>query len=398
MWETSTKEFFATSLKMRTNAEKQTDLSIAAAIEVDNSNAGKHQETHRQLVQKVKNQQIIVDELSDIIRTFQRNTARMKNSLLNVQQAYMAKNAPLQLCTWRQDQRTRRPDRELVRDVLEEALDEEKEVLVSAQKRLKENGHRTENMLSTIGEIFADLQEDHSAKCQTLGIDEKCLRMMHRTWPHVPTGGLPKENPSSGDFAARIQQTEAKKRDDTRLRIEKARQQESKYTEMIAANDALVSQTTIECAEASKAVDVAMEKKIEQAQKLRRSLQDDILHTNHEMDRLVHTIALTQKEMNQGSIEALDLVNGRTKLRDGRHDREKFSDAVTAALTVQHATLKNNYAWLEKRQDAESQAMAELQKVKADLEADLSDKTYALHIDLDCQRRATHHFQRQKRF
>jgi hypothetical protein len=354
-------------------------------------NIDHHQETHRKLVKKVKNSHELVDNLDERIRNVTRDIGRLKHSLLEVQQAYMAKNAPLQLCTWRQERRSRRPPRELVRDCLEEALDAEKDTLISAQKRLKENGHRTEKLAKSLVSTLEELQKDRLVKAQACEIDEKCTRMLHKMWPHVQRGRQPPEKDPTGDYALRHHKSEEKRKDDVSLRLDNSRAQEASAAELWAANEALIQETTVECGKAVKEVEHCMKLVIESTQTLRKGLQEHISQTNQEIDHLTQTIALTSMEM-RGHDEPLELATERTKKRSMRPTRENIGDPVTTALVEQHGMLKTNLEWLCKRSEAETSALQELHNVKAELEMDLGDKTQAFHIDLDCQRRQTCHF------
>merc|ERR1719428_414540 len=75
----------------------------------------------------------LIDILDERIRSVTTSIQRTKASVAFLQSAFNSKKEPLSLCVYRQSIRTKRPAQEMIRDPFEIALEEEKEVLLSAE-------------------------------------------------------------------------------------------------------------------------------------------------------------------------------------------------------------------------------------------------------------------------
>merc|ERR1719261_764871 len=93
--------------------------------------------------------------------------AQSKRSLAALRDADQAKAAPLQLNLWRQEMREQRPQRELVRDPFELALEAEQHALQTSQETLREAARSTEEMIWKLGEVHQSLKFDHEHKTES---------------------------------------------------------------------------------------------------------------------------------------------------------------------------------------------------------------------------------------
>merc|ERR1719443_1065752 len=99
-----------------------------------------------------------------------------RKNLVELQEAHHAKKAPLQLCDWRLERRTARPEREKKRDNFEIALDTEKEVLENAQKQLEASIKKTDAMIQGLVKTHELLKHDLQVKAKSLAIDQDCVQ------------------------------------------------------------------------------------------------------------------------------------------------------------------------------------------------------------------------------
>merc|ERR550514_1134097 len=110
-------------------------------------NITRYQDVHANFQTKVYTTSQLAQLLQDRINSVNTSITLSKQSLGALQMSHQATLAPLQLCTWRQEQRLQRPERELVRDPCEIALEEEKDVLMDAREKLATNAGKTEQMI-----------------------------------------------------------------------------------------------------------------------------------------------------------------------------------------------------------------------------------------------------------
>merc|ERR1711904_153510 len=101
-----------------------------------------------------------------------------------------------------------------------------------------------------------------------------------------------------------------------------------------------------------------------------------------------YTMKATGQEI-ASLVAPLNLVDTRIRLRGQRPERENISDPVTNAMAQQKESLQKNKDALENTHNNEQQALRTLEHKKAELAADIQDKTKALYIDLECQKKNT---------
>lgn len=90
---------------------------------VDPALGVRYNELHSSLEQKVKTSQRLVEKLQLRAQSVENSVQHTKQTLMKLEDALVAKYAPLTLCAWRMEQRERRPLREQVRDAAEVCLE-----------------------------------------------------------------------------------------------------------------------------------------------------------------------------------------------------------------------------------------------------------------------------------
>ena len=165
-----------------TRAKQTCHTSLQTHNDCLAENVGAYHDLHHSLGSKVKASQDMILALESRARSVQKTLDATKRSLVSLEAARKAKDAPLELCTWRMEQREKRPLRELVRDSAELALEEERHHLLECQRRLAEGEKRTRAMIIGLEDALQELHADISDKRQALNIDDMCLRTTHRPW------------------------------------------------------------------------------------------------------------------------------------------------------------------------------------------------------------------------
>ncbi|CAK9065837.1 Hypothetical protein (Fragment), partial [Durusdinium trenchii] len=108
-------------------------------------------------------------------------------------------DAPLILCSWRMEQRERRPLREQVRDHVEVSLETEKAALLDSQRRLQDVIQKTKQTVQALENKLEEVRQDIQQKSQAqkrvsrqrdktglaLSVDELCLRTTSRSLEQI---------------------------------------------------------------------------------------------------------------------------------------------------------------------------------------------------------------------
>eukprot|EP00746_Dinoflagellata_sp_MGD_P162653 gnl/MRDRNA2_/MRDRNA2_90299_c0_seq1.p1 gnl/MRDRNA2_/MRDRNA2_90299_c0~~gnl/MRDRNA2_/MRDRNA2_90299_c0_seq1.p1 ORF type:complete len:464 (+),score=120.93 gnl/MRDRNA2_/MRDRNA2_90299_c0_seq1:69-1460(+) len=387
-WHESTNLNLTQASNMHGHANDLSKLSTKTHLTTRDNNIKQYQCVHDAFSTKVQTSRELVDTLDSRIRSVTTSLQRTKASLASLQSAYNAKKEPLSLCVWRQTTRAKRPQREMIRDNLETALEAEKETLLKSQDQLQDAMHATEHMIISLNDSFIELSHDHEVKLHALQIDESCMRKTHNTWPAVTQSGeapAKKGSEASMPYAAWHNASEDKRQKDTLRSETRAKDKETYATQLRDENDKLIGKTSQDCAEAKSKVEEKLQDRIAEVQAKRRELEASIQDTQDKIEQMTQSRAMTDTEIRSHD-EPESILQHRMDLRAGRHPGENISDPVTTELLEQQHSLKQSRAMLERRKEEEKQSLAMLLKTKADLMADLADKTAALNLDLECQK------------
>lgn len=368
-------------------AAKQCDASLRKHKQCLDENLTQYHTLHMQLQAKVNSSRQLGDILQKRIRSINSSISTSKQSLAALEEAYNAKNAPLQLCSWRLDQRAKRPQRELIRDPFECALEEEKEMLIKSQQQLKAGMMKTENCIASLEDSAKDMQHDFQVKSEALSIDEQCLRTTHKTWHRAveshgpPMSKLPQV--TSRAFSTQNTQNEDARQADTIKRNTIATDKEGAAQTLREEMQRLISSCQKNCDKSRANTDATMQQRIQENQMMRKRLEAEIRETNEKIQRTKATTAETSAQIDS-LVEPTKLCDTRDNWRKNRPYREQILDPVSTHLVEHRMHLMNTSNQLEQRRREEQQTMSTLMKHKEELKEDLKDKTLALHIDLDC--------------
>lgn len=158
---------------------------------------------HHSLDEKVGATRNLADKLDNRTQSVEQTMQDVKQSLRLLEDQAKSVEAPKRLNHWRQEQRARRPEPELVHDDVEIALDRERQALAMVEKDLADGIQNTKGMLARLQATLHELNNDLKDKQSSLMVEERCLKSQHRPWqsaiehPHyqgsglIPSGTLP---------------------------------------------------------------------------------------------------------------------------------------------------------------------------------------------------------------
>lgn len=422
-WQTSTSMNLSNAMRAQKLAEEQHSMSMMSHDATWNSNVSEYQNVHNNFSHKVDSTNSLVQLLQERISSVNTSINLSKQNWAALQTAHRAKEAPLQLCGWRMEMRAKRPERELVRDPCEIALEEEKDTLSDAQDKLGRNADKTERMLKALAKMLGDLTHDLDNKQHSVGIDKKCMGTLHRTWPTSGRGGggdTMMRTPRGGRAAAtafagsmppidtrsmsmgrtaelgvyhdstdparqmcNAQQEEQRQEQTVRL-TQTAKELERNALSLRDDSCNLIQKTNQDCNFAKNQVEHALDRRISETQALRKHLETAVSDSSRSIAKMMHCNSMTQANMDSHN-EPADLYATRVKFREQRLPRENIGDPVKSSLDRHAESLKMNHATLQGCYSGEANAIAHLEQMKSNCEADLRDKMAALQIDLKCK-------------
>ncbi|CAK9065848.1 Hypothetical protein (Fragment), partial [Durusdinium trenchii] len=163
----------------------QQDRSSRAHDEAMSDNMGMYHELQSSLEQKVRTSQRMLEKLQHRAQSLENSIQHTKQTLGKLEEALEAKDAPLILCSWRMEQRERRPLREQVRDHVEVSLETEKAALLDSQRRLQDVIQKTKQTVQALENKLEEVRQDIQQKSQALSVDELCLRTTSRSLEQI---------------------------------------------------------------------------------------------------------------------------------------------------------------------------------------------------------------------
>lgn len=378
----------------------QAEESVRTHEGTVNDNHDMYKEVHDSMEQKVSNTRRLVENLTDRAYCLENSIQHTRESQGQLEAALRAKDAPLQLCLWRLEQRSKRPPREQVRDDVELALEEEKATLIQTKWDLSDAIERTKAMINEMENRLAEVRDDLHHKQHALGIDEMCLAKAQSSY-HTMAFRTPRpQGPTLGGKTAGSKRQSGlfphvEAHNNEVFRQNRTGQLERHAASHDEAADVLREQNTRLIARCEKAAndakastDRCLRDRVHECQQMRMRLEDQIRETESKIDHTNGIISETRFHM--GALqEPLAMVGACGSFRKDRTAREHITDPVSTKLQEHQDTVMRAHEDLADQHQKEKDNLQRLWERKKQLEEDLKDKTTACHIDSRCLNHGT---------
>eukprot|EP00928_Gymnodinium_smaydae_P070569 TRINITY_DN54379_c0_g1_i1.p1 TRINITY_DN54379_c0_g1~~TRINITY_DN54379_c0_g1_i1.p1 ORF type:complete len:493 (+),score=122.89 TRINITY_DN54379_c0_g1_i1:89-1480(+) len=398
-WHNGSQMNMSSAFAAQNKAHRQIDQSRRAHEMTVGDSLEMYNDLHGSLEQKVRTTHRLVDKLTKRGESVARSIDQSKQSLAALEAAFQAKDAPLQLCMWRMEQREKRPLREQVRDNVETSLEEEKHVLMDTQRRLAEAIKRTKQMIALLDGKLEEVTNDVEQKVQALSVDEMCLRTTHRSWQSVVEspaarttgfgggGRIPSAGRRNGtrpqvDISVGSKNEVTRQQEAVRL-AQQAQGREEDAKDLREESHKLIQRCERVAEEALRKSERMMQERINENQQMRKRLATEISETQMKIDHTKNTIADTKSQI-KALEEPIELTSTCHAWRKQRANKEHILDPVSARLSEHQTMLLRANEELRAHNRHERGILQDLQERRDRLKEDLRDKTTSLHIDLNC--------------
>jgi hypothetical protein len=382
-----------------------------------NDNVRQYQNVHSNFQKKVGATRQLRGLLEDRVQAVAVEVTLAQRSLDKLHIALAEKERPLQLCAWRMEQRSQRPEDEMVRDAFEISLETEREILLRAQECIRAHCEKTEEGVKKLSLWQRELEHDQHHKSHSLDIDETCLTAKHEKWPirgtpkmdksmlaasdaglreHVMRSmatmtvssrmrPLPLESGSSVATAVQGVTEEEARQTSTMVSVSRTREAEQATAYLREMNDRILKTSAVDCEAASQAVERAMKRRIAEATMVKKRLETAIKETSDKIELVSRGMSKTGTHMH-AEMEPKNICKARDQYRNVRTDRENICDPVTASMHQHVEHLDRNVEFLSQCEMDEAETLEALEATRRELESDLRNKVASLEIDLRCQR------------
>mmetsp|Transcript_33632 Transcript_33632/g.94467 ORF Transcript_33632/g.94467 Transcript_33632/m.94467 type:complete len:453 (+) Transcript_33632:106-1464(+) len=374
-------------------AHKQNDRSQRAHEDTVNDNVSGYNDVQGSMEQKIKSTHRVLEKLQRRAASLEDSINQTKASHAQLEAALRAKEAPLQLCMWRMEQREKRPLREQVRDIVEVALESEKATIIDTQRKLHDAIKRTKVTIHDLEEKLEEVRHDIGEKKQALSVDEMCLRNTKRSYQTVldrtpPPGGTGRMSTTQKTYSTSLPLHESSRNESNRIQEAERLSQSGSNREAAAKalredNSKIIARCQKLQEDACAKTERCTQERVNENQQVRRRLEDEIRGTHDKIDHTKNTITETRYQM-KALEEPMDLTATCSSWRKQRATREHITDPVSTKIREHQMTVMRAHQDLSGHHSQEKGNLHDLKERRDRLNEDLRDKTAALHIDLNC--------------
>jgi len=376
-------------------AEVQCDTSRKAHIEAGHNNLGMYGEVTDSLEKKVQTSHNLLEALRWRAGILSNSLMTLRQSLAKLETAMLAKEAPLKFCMWHIEERKARPRRELVRDIVEEHLEEEKATIMDTQRKLSDATRRTKSRISDLEAKLQEVRQDIDNKTQAVGLDEMCLRSANGSFNTVL---MHTERPLSAGRTAKYSKW---KRPDDHPALRESRNnelvRERKVAYLVGATekqdegvksfcedqDRLIIQCARSVEDAATRAEQAVQVRLKENQDMRFRLERELKETEAKIDATMNTISETRFQITALE-EPVELAGLCGSWRNRRTDPERISDPVSTRFQDHSAAAVKARRELVLHQQSIHSKLQHLQECRDHLAEDIADKLTAYNIDQHC--------------
>jgi len=377
------------------SAEAQCNTSRKAHTEAGEANLGMYKEVTDSLAKKVQISHGLLDALRWRAGVLTAAITAARQSLAKLETALAAKEGPLKLCNWHMEERKARPRRELVRDIVEEQLEEERAIILDAQKKLSDAIRRTKALILELEAKLQEVRHDMDCKTQAVGIDEMCLRSADASFNTVL---MHTERPTSAGRTVKLSRW---RRPDDHPAVRDSRnnelvrerkvaylvgstdRQEEGAKAMYDEHDRLMFQCARAVDDAAARLEQAVQVRLKENQRMRDRLDAELKETEAKIDDTMNTIAETRFQITALE-EPVDLADICGSWRQRRADPERLNDHVTTRLADHQVEASKARRELVMHQQSIHSKLQHLQECRDHLTEDIADKLTAYNIDHAC--------------
>jgi len=340
--------------------------------------------------------------LEDRIESVEDTIRQCGESLFRLQRAYRCKWAPLNVCERRLELRETRPPQECVHDTCQEALVNERNMLINARAGLAAQTDRMKEVLIGLDGLKTELSEDLQHKRHALRIDRSCLS------PRKPTRSkLPSHAQATGDADRLVlpalqdiahygtpaspknsergtgQEAEENRGEGTQKLVTRAVKQEEDGIRAANESDAVIMQTQRECQKVSTRAQTELARRVEELQQLKRELEAQMRQTDETIAATEMSMAKTKQTFDSHD-KPLRALDKQFAARGQRTPREGIRDPVHDEMEQHLDTLKKSVKALNDKMQTSKSILDQLRASRQQMQEDYRQKTQAQKIDDTC--------------
>lgn len=400
-WQSSTTDTLQTADSAHGQATDKMGTSMSTIRRTNAEHGGQRDTVHGQFLNKIRNTEDLVQNLSSRIHANKAALEHSDWSLHKLNTAIQSLAAPLELCKQRIAMRTRRPKRELVYDPFQEALLREEKDIRTTKHRLSEAANDTQKLIGELRQQKALLEADLRDKQHGLSIDKACstkkgaensLGKLDKSYSRKAAPlkavlpeilGTPRETAYYDHTGTDGRGHERNRQKGTLRGVEAGMRMEQVAKDRWVNTGELLESCHRAVAAAHKSTQAEMGAKIEHTEVLKQELLKQAKATDKKIEDAQKVLGHTLDKLRYLD-KPMEANSMRSTMRDARTVRENITDEVGESLHVQRTTLQGQQLQLQNRVAEIQDSIRQLQAARQGIMEDINDKDKALAIDRGC--------------
>ncbi|XP_007533147.1 tektin-2 [Erinaceus europaeus] len=375
-------DWHTNSYLLATNAERQRDASHqirqearVLRNETNNQTIWDEHDNRTRLAERIDTVNRWKEMLDKCLTDLDAEIDALTQMKESAEQNLQAKNLPLDVAIECLTLRDSRRDIDVVKDLAEEELHREVEVIETTKRALQQKISQAFEKLCLLQEVRQQLSSDHRDKMETLDIDRGCLSL-NLSSPNISLKVNPTRVP---DGSSTLQQWD----DFSKFNKNQAEAEMKEALELREAIALTIAETNNELEAQRVATEFAFRKRLREMERVYSELKWQEKNTLEEIAELQEDIRHLEEDLRRKMLN-LKLCHTRLESRTYRPNVELCRDQAQYGLTDELHQLEETITALKQKLAQAQDALDALQKHLARLQADIACKANSMLLDTKC--------------
>eukprot|EP00288_Rhodomonas_lens_P013805 CAMPEP_0177708844 /NCGR_PEP_ID=MMETSP0484_2-20121128/10489_1 /TAXON_ID=354590 /ORGANISM="Rhodomonas lens, Strain RHODO" /LENGTH=414 /DNA_ID=CAMNT_0019220427 /DNA_START=209 /DNA_END=1453 /DNA_ORIENTATION=- len=373
-WERNTRTLVDSARKAQSLATQQRVMSFGTQRTTDETMISDNRSSSTALQRQIQESESLKNRAEQQLEEILRETSMLEDEAAHAEATHEKMKDPLNVAEDNLAIRRKRPPREMTRDAVERALNEQVAGSKHSIRMLGGVLDACEKELARLKVCREKLEEDIDQKRIALEVDNEALQM-ESGWA------------GDGGSSARRAQTVALPhmwRQRTENLCEECERSRATCERLRAKSRAIQQEAIAVERETREAALRALSRKMDETERLKSELELSVSNVSQEIATMEEARASVEQSMNDKH-GPLALARSRLAVRTSKPNPEVVRDSAERSLEKEIGDLEHSIRKLQLEMARQTADIHRLEQTRARLEADLKDKSDALALEQECE-------------
>jgi len=372
-WERNTRTLVDSARKAQSLATQQRVMSFGTQRTTDETMLTDNRSSSTALQRQIQESESLKNRAEQQLEEILRETSLLEDEAAHAEATHEKMKDPLNVAEDNLAIRRKRPPREMTRDAVERALNEQ---VAGAKHSIRMLGgvlDACEKELARLKICREKLEEDIDQKRIALEVDNEALQM-ESGWA------------GDGQQSKRAQTVALPHmwRQRTENLCEECERSRATCERLRAKSRAIQQEAIAVERETREAALRALSRKMDETERLKAELEASVSNVSQEISTMEEARASVEQSMNDKH-GPLALARSRLSVRTSKPNPEVVRDSAERSLEKEIGDLEHSIRKLQLEMARQTADIHRLEQTRARLEADLKDKTDALALEQECE-------------